>query len=185
MVKSAGGIGQRGKLSQIAKGKWKGESIPTNKPAFIRSLVESWPNESTLIWCHYNAEQRLMEREFPEAHSISGDTPQDDRQSMVDDFKAGRTKVLISKPKILGFGLNLQVATRQIFSGLQDSYEEFYQAVKRSNRIGSTRPLNVHIPVTEVEEPMVGTVLSKAHRVQQDTEEQEQLFSECKVYASE
>jgi hypothetical protein len=86
--------------------------------------------------------------------------------------------VLISKPRILGFGLNLQVATRQVFSGLQDSYEQFYQCVKRSNRVGSTKPLNVHIPVTELEEPMIETVLRKAHRVEQDTIEQEQLFRE-------
>jgi len=92
--------------------------------------------------------------------------------------------VLISKPKILGFGLNLQIATRQVFSGLQDSYEEFWQAVKRSNRIGSTRPLNVHIPVTEIEVPMIQTVLEKAKRVQQDTEEQERLFKTLRMSAA-
>ena len=95
---------------------------------------------------------------------------------MVDSFKAGETKILISKPKILGFGLNLQVATRQVFSGLQDSYESYYQAVKRSNRIGSTRPLNVHIPITEIEAPMVQNVLRKAKMIEADTREQEALF---------
>ena len=82
----------------------------------------------------------------------------------------------MTKPKILGFGLNLQIATRQLFSTLQDSYEEYYQAVKRSNRYGSTRPLNVHIPVTELEWPMVQNVLRKAGRVQSDTEAQERIF---------
>jgi SNF2 family DNA or RNA helicase len=89
--------------------------------------------------------------------------------------------VLISKSKILGFGLNLQIATRQVFSGLQDSYESFYQAVKRSNRIGSTRPLNVHIPITDVERPMVESVLRKSGRVQRDTEEQERIFKESAI----
>ena len=78
-----------------------------------------------------------MQRMFPDAVSISGDTSEDKRQIGIDEFKRGDVKVLISKPKILGFGLNLQICTRQIFSGLKDSYEEFYQAVKRSNRIGS------------------------------------------------
>jgi len=119
-----------------------------------------------------------MERMFPDAVSISGDTPEDKRQKGIDAFKRGNVKVLISKPKILGFGLNLQICTRQVFSGLKDSYEEFYQAVKRSNRIGSTLPLNVHIPVTELEVPFVDNVLRKAGRVQSDTEQQEQLFKE-------
>jgi len=170
-----GGIGQRSKLSQIAKGK---NGIPTNKPSAIRAMVDSWPEESTIIWCNYNDEQDRMEKTFPDAVSVSGATKESDRESAIDRFVSGEVKILITKPKILGFGLNLQVATRQVFSGLKDSYEEFYQAVKRSNRIGSTKPLNVHIPVTELEMPFVDNVLSKAKRVESDTFEQELLFKE-------
>jgi hypothetical protein len=172
---SVGGIGQRGKLSQIAKGK---NGIASNKNDFIRSLVDSWPDESTIIWCNYNDEHDQMEATFPDAVSVSGDTKESDRQTMIDRFKSGEVKTLITKPKILGFGLNLQVCTRQVWSGLKDSYEEYYQGVKRSNRIGSTRPLNVHIPVTELEVPFVENVLRKANRVEHDTNEQMRLFKE-------
>lgn len=184
-VNNVGGIGSRGKLSQLAKGRLNGADVATNKPEFIRQMVESWPDESTLIWCRYNDEQDAMERVFPDAASIGGDTPQDKRLRLIDEFKRGERRVLISKPKILGFGLNLQIATRQVFSGLQDSYEEFYQAVKRSNRVGSTKPLNVHIPITELEEPMIQTVLEKAKRVQADTEQQEKLFLEVAMNSPE
>jgi superfamily II DNA or RNA helicase len=175
---STGGIGQRSKLSQIAKGNYKGKPVETNKFSFIRGLIDSWPSESTIIWCRFNDEQDRLSKEFPEAANISGSTPVEVRQQLIDEFKSGARKVLISKPKILGFGLNLQVATRQIFSSCDDSYEEFYQAVKRSNRIGSTRPLNVHIAITEIEEPMVENVLRKASRVESDTREQEIIFKE-------
>ena len=171
-----GGITSRSVLSQIAKGNYRGKEIETHKPGFIRELCESWPDESTIIWCRYNAEQSRLEREFPDAASISGDTPHDNRMQMIADFKAGKVKVLISKPKILGFGLNLQIATRQIFSACDDSYEEFYQAVKRSNRIGSTKPLNVHLPMTDIERLQTENVLRKASQVQRDTEEQEAIF---------
>ena len=171
-----GGITSRSVMGQIAKGSYRGKDIHSNKPRFIRELCESWPKESTLIWCIYNREQELLEKEMQDAASITGSTTYEKRQGLVDAFKAGEIKVLISKPKILGFGLNLQIATRQIFSGLQDSYESYYQAVKRSNRIGSKHPLNVHIPVTDVEYPMIESVLRKAKRVQADTEEQERLF---------
>jgi superfamily II DNA or RNA helicase len=176
LTTSVGGIASRGKLSQIAKGK---NGMETNKPAFIRAQVDSWPDESTIIWCHYNDEQEQMEKTFPEAVSITGATKESEREESIRRFKSGEVKVLITKLKILGFGLNLQVCTRQIFSGLKDSYEEFYQGVKRSNRIGSTKPLNVHIPVTELEYPFVENVLRKAARVEQDTKEQEELFKEC------
>lgn len=173
---TAGSFIQRGKAAQIAKGNHNGKKIDTNKPGFIRSLVESWPDESTIIWCKHNDEQDGLAAIFPDAANIDGSTPIEKRLELIEDFKAGRRKVLISKPKILGFGLNLQIATRQVFSGLQDSYEEFYQAVKRSNRYGSTRPLNVHIPVTELEIPMVENVLTKANRVNDDARAQERLF---------
>ena len=176
-----GGITSRSVLSQIAKGSHKGSPVESLKPAFVRSLVESWPDESTIIWCHYNDEQDRIAAEFPDAANVTGSTPPERRQELIAEFKAGKRKVLISKPRILGFGLNLQVATRQVFSGLQDSYEEFYQAVKRSNRVGSTRPLNVHIPVTEIERPMIETVLKKAARVQADTETQERIFKNASL----
>lgn len=175
----AGGIGSRGRIARIAKGIGVcGRSIPTNKISAITGLLSEWPDESTIIWCRYNQEQDAVAAAIPGCGNIDGSTPIEQRERIIADFKAGRTKVLVTKPKILGFGLNLQVATRQIFSTLQDSYEEFYQAVKRSNRYGSHRPLNVHIPVTELEAPMVENVLRKAHRVSQDTREQEEMFRE-------
>jgi superfamily II DNA or RNA helicase len=171
-VTELGGITTRSKLSRMAKCE---SSI---KPQYIVDQVRSWPNESTIVWCKYNDEQDTLARMMPEAGSIDGSTPLDERQRLVDEFKAGTRRVLITKPKILGFGLNLQICTRQVFSGLQDSYEEYYQAVKRSNRIGSTKPLNVHVPVTEIERPMVENVLRKARRVEADTREQEAMFRE-------
>jgi hypothetical protein len=170
-----GGISSRGAFSRIAKGIDGHETV---KYEFIRSLVDSWPDESTIIWCWYNPEQDILAKMFPDAASIQGSTPMGRRIELIDDFKAGRRKVLISKPKVLGFGLNLQVATRQVFSSLIDSYEQYYQAIKRSNRIGSTKPLNVHIPVLDVERPMVETVLNKSTMVMSDTLEQERIFKE-------
>ncbi len=175
-VTNLGGITTRAKLSRMAKCE---SSI---KPQYIVDMVREWPTESTIIWCRYNDEQDMLARMLPEAASIDGKTPQDERQRLVDEFKAGQIKVLITKPKILGFGLNLQICTRQVFSGLQDSYEEYYQAVKRSNRVGSTRPLNVHIPVTDIERPMVENVLRKARRVEADTREQEAMFRESSTH---
>lgn len=176
---NAGGITKRAKLSRIGKGNLDGSTIDSLKPEFIKNLVDGWRDkESTIIWCHFNFEQERMEKLFPDAVSIKGGTDPEDREKYIADFKSGATRIIISKPKCMGFGLNFQIATRQVFSGLQDSYESFYQCLKRSNRIGSTLPLNAHIPVTEIERPMIDTVLVNANRVQRDTEEQERIFKE-------
>lgn len=169
---NSGGITKRSQLARIAK---RADGL---KPTAIVNQVRSFAagGESTLIWCRENAEQDYLASLLPEAANIDGSTKHAERLKLIDEFKRGDRRILISKPKILGFGLNLQICTRQIFSTLQDSYEEFYQAVKRSNRIGSTKPLNVHIPVTDIELPMVENVLRKASNVQRDTDEQERIF---------
>lgn len=176
-----GGIGSRGKMGQLAKGSFNGEAVDTNKHEAVKNLVETWPDESTIVWCLYNREQDELAKIMPDAASISGSTPLDERMRLIGEFKRGDRKVLITKPKILGFGLNLQVATRQVFAGLQDSYESFYQAVKRSNRYGATKPLNVHIPMTDLERPMVDNVLRKAQRIDEDTRAQERYFRQASM----
>jgi len=181
-VNEAGGIGSRGTIARIGKGFHEGERIDSNKTKFIADMIAQWPDESTIVWCKYNAEQEDVAAALPGCGNITGDTPMEERERIVAEFKAGTLKIIVTKGKILGFGLNLQIATRQVFSGLQDSYEEFYQCVKRSNRYGSTRPLNVHIPVTEFEAPMIETVLAKAARVQQDTEQQERIFHDYSAF---
>jgi len=174
----AGGITKRSAYGQVSKGVWKGKRFETHKPGYIADLINGWRNEeSTLVWCLYDHEQASVHAAVG-GETMSGKTPMKVREQMIARFRSRETDTLTSKSKILGFGLNLQVATRQVFSGLQDSYESYYQCVKRSNRIGSTKPLNVHIPVTELEEPMVENVLRKAKRVESDTREQERLFKE-------
>lgn len=171
-----GGITNRSVLSQIAKGSYKGKPIETHKPGYISDLIDSWPNESTIVWCRFNAEQNLLAKTIPDAASIDGKTPHEKRQELVYAFKAGEFKTLITKPEILGFGMNLQIVTRQIFSACDDSYEKFYQAVKRSNRVGSTEPLHVHLPMTDIERIPMENVLRKSRTIQRDTEEQERIF---------
>ena len=119
-----GGITSRSTMAQLAKGYHKGEPVPTLKYEFIRGLIDREPHRGTLIWARYNDEQESLCDILPGAANIDGSTPHEQRAMLIDEFKEGRRRQLISKAKILGFGLNLQVATRQIFSGLQDSYDE-------------------------------------------------------------
>ena len=175
-----GGIVGRSRLGQLAKGNHRGQKISSRKPAFVASMALKFAAEerSTIIWCKYNAEQDELARLLPGAGNIDGSTPLDKRPEIIADFQTGKLPILISKAKVLGFGLNLQRCTRMIFSGLEDSYESFYQAVKRANRYGATEALEAHIPVTPLEAPMVDNVLRKAAQVQHDTEEQERIFKE-------
>jgi len=172
-----GGIGSRSKWARLAKGHGPdGRPVASNKPAVVCELAAA---DRSIVWCKYNAEQEALARMMEGCADVTGTTKEAARALRIEAFKRGGMNPLLSKAEILGFGLNLQCARRMVFSTVQDSYEDYWQCVKRANRTGSTHPLDVFIPLTELEVPMYETVLAKAARVQADTEEQEQLFKEA------
>ena len=72
-----------------------------------------------------------------------------------------KVKLLVTKPAIAGFGLNFQHAADQVFVGIGDSYESYYQAIRRSWRFGQTKPVNVHIVTSDLEADVVANVRAK------------------------
>lgn len=136
-------------------------------------------NKPTVIWVTYNYEQQMIYdclKGVWNTAVISGETNEDTRVKIIEDFKAGKYEVLISKPKLLGFGLNLPFVTCQIFSGLTDSYEQFYQCVRRSHRFGATEPVTVYLPVTVAEKKILVNVMRKKETFEADSTKQESDF---------
>jgi len=81
---------------------------------------------------------------------------------------------LISKPELLGFGLNFQNCSSMIFSGFDDSFERFYQAMRRCYRYGQTQTVRVHIPlIAELEGIVWANVKEKEARINQEIRYQE------------
>jgi hypothetical protein len=69
--------------------------------------------------------------------------------------------VLVTKPSIAGFGMNFQNCHQMVFVGLNDSYESYYQSIRRCWRFGQTRPVNVHVVVSALETQIVDNVRAK------------------------
>ena len=80
------------------------------------------------------------------------------------DFKAGKIRVLISKPSIFGFGMNFQRCHRAIFCGLSYSYEDYYQALKRIHRFGQEHEVTIDIVIGTTEKQILDTLRTKAAR---------------------
>lgn len=134
------------------------ESID-EKIALIKELVT--PNEKWLIWCDLNKESEAV------AHSIDGFVEvtgsQDDKikEDTLLGFATGDINHLVTKSKIAGWGLNLQKCHNVIFFGLSDSYESFYQAIRRCWRFGQKETVNCHIITTDVEGNIVENIKRK------------------------
>ena len=123
--------------------------------------VNAEPNEPWIVWCELNAEADALRKKIPGSVEIRGsDKPESKERAML-DFAAGRIRVLVTKPKIAGFGMNWQHCARVAFVGVSDSFESYYQAVRRCWRFGQSRPVDVHIVASELEGAVVANLKRK------------------------
>lgn len=129
--------------------------------ASVKALVGAEPGESWLLWCGLNEESAALAAAIPGAVEVTGSDDYDAKVRAVQGFVNGHIRVLVSKPKILGFGMNFQHCARMAFVGLSDSYEQYYQAIRRCWRYGQTRPVEAHIVVSEAERNVVENVRRK------------------------
>jgi len=112
----------------------------------VNSIREPW-----VIWCELNAEGDALRDAIPDAVEIRGADTAEHKEHALAAFSAGRFRVLVTKPSIAGFGLNWQHCRRIGFVGMSDSWEAYYQAVRRCWRFGQTQPVHAYLFVSEQE----------------------------------
>lgn len=139
-------------------------TIAEKVEAAVRIVKDS--NEPCLIWCGLNPEQDAIAKALPDAVSVQGADDEGEKESRLLAFLQGQSRLLITKPRIAGFGLNMQHCARMIFVGMGDSYEQYYQAIRRCYRFGQMKPVDVHIIVSEDEVEVVENVKRKEAEAQ-------------------
>ena len=117
--------------------------------------------EPAIVWCHMNAEGDLLEKLIPDALQVSGSDSDEKKEEKLLAFAEGKTRVLITKPKIGAWGLNFQHCAHIVYFP-SHSYEAYYQAVRRCWRFGQTRPVNVDIVLTEGEQRVMENLQRKS-----------------------
>jgi len=117
-----------------------------------------------VVWCELNAEGDALTAAIDGAAQVSGADSAEHKERILRDFAEGRVRVLVSKPSICGWGLNWQHCANIAFAGVSDSWESYYQAVRRCWRFGQTKPVSVHLFVSEAE----STVLANLKRKESD-----------------
>jgi hypothetical protein len=122
----------------------------------VNGSTEQW-----IIWVNLNAEGDAIEKAIPDAVQVAGADSAEFKESAVADFASGKIRVLISKSTIFGFGLNLQNCARVAFVGLSDSYEQFYQAIRRCWRFGQSREVWCYVITAETEGAVVRNIQRK------------------------
>lgn len=123
-------------------------------------IVMAEPDEPWLIWCGLNDEARLISSAIAGVNVHGSLTPEEKADALL-GFADGRINRLVTKPGIASQGLNYQHCARMIFLGLSDSYEQYYQAIRRCYRYGQTRIVHAHVVLSEIESQIAVNVARK------------------------
>lgn len=112
-------------------------------------------------WCNLNSEAEYLAKRIDGAVNLHGGLKDTEKERILIDFSDGKIRCLVTKPSLAGFGMNWQHCHRTGFVGLNDSFEQFYQAVRRFWRFGQTMPVDVDIIASELEGATVANIKRK------------------------
>lgn len=127
----------------------------------VAELVAAEPREPWLIWCGLNDEADLLAKLVGGAVNVHGSMTPEEKAETLLGFASGDIQILVTKPKIASFGMNWQHAARMAFVGLSDSYEAYYQCIRRCYRYGQPRVVHAHIVLSELEAQIAQNVARK------------------------
>lgn len=150
----------------------------------VAKLVAGKPDEQWLIWCNTNDEADKLAASIPDAVEVRGSDTSLKKEQAVDDFLSGKRRIFISKPSIAGYGLNLQCCANIAFVGLSYSFEDFYQALRRSYRFGQTHEVNAYIVQARTEGAILQTIQRKIEQhetMQREMKKASAVFAENRI----
>ena len=118
-------------------------------------------DEPAIIWCHLNDESQMLSVLIADSVEVKGSDKSKHKENALLGFSDGKIKALVTKPKIAGFGMNWQNSRHCVFVGLSDSWESFYQAIRRQWRFGQTKTVHVHVISADTEGAVVANIKRK------------------------
>lgn len=128
----------------------------------VADMVRNSNDSQWICWCGLNDEANKLTRELNGvAVNVQGSDSIESKEAAIEGFLDGSIKVLVTKPKIAGFGMNFQNAKNMAFVGLSDSYEQYFQCIRRAWRYGQDSPVNVHVILTDAERDIYRNILRK------------------------
>jgi hypothetical protein len=132
----------------------------------MAASIANGTTEPVICWCHLNDEGQTLARMIPDAEEVAGAHDDEHKERVLTEFAKGNVRVLVTKPKIGGFGLNFQHCSRQTFFP-SHSFEQWYQAIRRSWRFGQTRPVTIDVITSECESRVLSNMQRKAEAASQ------------------
>jgi hypothetical protein len=139
--------------------------------AAAAEIIKRKPDESWLVWTNLNDEAAMIAR-MVGGVNVQGSDKAEVKERNLLAFTDNEIRIMVSKPSIAGFGMNWQHCANMVFVGLNDSYEQLFQAIRRCWRFGQTRPVNVYLVAAETE----GRVVSNLKRKETDADRMAEMM---------
>jgi DNA modification methylase/superfamily II DNA or RNA helicase len=136
-------------------------------------------DEQWIVWCGLNDEGRLLADSINGSVSVEGNDSPEHKASALEAFQDGTYRVLVTKPRIAGFGMNFQNAHKMAFVGLSDSFEAYYQCIRRCWRFGQKQPVTAYIVLSDAERTIWDNV---THKEREAKEMSEKLIEHVKEF---
>jgi DNA modification methylase len=128
--------------------------------ARIAAEIANGTDRPVIVWVNTNDESNLVAKLIPDSVEVVGSQTPSEKARRLRAFTDGSARVMVTKPSIAGFGLNWQHCADVVFMGLTYSFEQFYQAVRRTWRFGQERPVTVHTITDAFAEGEIGKVVA-------------------------
>lgn len=130
------------------------------------AAIASAAEGPVLVWCGLNDESKALTDAITDAIEVTGSDAAEKKTDALLGFSSGEHRVLVTKPSIGGWGMNWQHCNTMVFVGLSDSFEEYYQAVRRCWRFGQARPVTAHVICADTEGAVVRNIRRKQSMVE-------------------
>jgi superfamily II DNA or RNA helicase len=137
--------------------------------------------EQWLVWASLNDESEALTKAINGAVEIAGSHSVEAKEESILRFLDGKTRVLVTKCSILAWGLNAQCCSRQLFVGADHSFEQWYQAIRRSYRFGQTNPVQVHQICTSADGRITANLQRKREEFEAMHREMAMVLKEARV----
>jgi DNA modification methylase/superfamily II DNA or RNA helicase len=124
-------------------------------------------SEQWIVWHGLNDEGERLAAAIPGSVLVEGSQSPEAKAEAIERFQDGQYRVLVTKPRIAGFGMNFQNAHQMAFVGLSDSWEAYYQCIRRCYRFGQSMPVTAHVVLSDAEEPIYTNVMRKETEARQ------------------
>jgi hypothetical protein len=124
-------------------------------------LVCDEPGEQWLLWRKLLPEADRLAGLLPDAVDVRGNWSPEAKADAYLAFASGDIRYLITESSMAAFGLNWQNCARMAFVGLGDSFEAYYQCLRRCWRYGQTREVRAHVVLSDLEGAIADNIARK------------------------